>query len=140
MTPLAAPVKSRAALLLWSAMLCLSGGTPSYGQADGPGIYREIAPGLLGRTRFETDLGDTSIKIMDLLVGPEKTSQPMSLTGGALLDVQGGEAALIVDGKARQVKPGDVVSLAQNQTIAIDNRRAKRPLVARLILLSRPGG
>ena len=140
MTPLAARVKSCAALLLWSAMLCPFGGAPSYGQADAPEMFREMVPGLLGRTRFETDLGDTRIKIIDLLVGPEKTSQPMSLTGGALLDVQGGEAALIVDGKARQVKPGDVVSLAQNQTIAIDNRRAKRPLVARLILLSRPGG
>jgi len=98
-----------------------------------------MVPGLLGRTRFETDLGDTRIKIIDLLVGPEKTSEPISLKGGALLDVQGGEAALIVDGKTRRVKPGDVVSLAQNQTITIDNRRAPRPLVARLILLSRPG-
>jgi hypothetical protein len=140
MTPLSARLNSCAALLLLAAMCSPFGGVPSYGQADTAGTFREIVPGLLGRTRFQTDADGNRIEIIDLLVGPEKTSEPMSLSGGALLDVQGGEAALIVDGKTRRVKPGDVVSLAQNQTITIDNRRSPRSLVARLVLLSRPSG
>ncbi len=100
-----------------------------------------MTPGLLGRTVFETDVGDIRIEIMDVVVGPERTSEPIVLSkGGALLEVQAGEAALIVNGKKRRVKTGDVVSLAQNRNITIDNRGAPRPLVARLILVSRPGG
>ena len=37
----------------------------------------------------------------------------------------------------RVTRAGQVVSLAQNQRIAIDNSRAQRSFVARLVLMSR---
>ena len=61
----------------------------------------------------------------------------MPLRSGALLDVVVGEASLLVDGNPLRIKPGDVLPLSQNQTIAIDNSGAARPLLMRLILFSR---
>jgi hypothetical protein len=102
-------------------------------------MFEQVVPGLLGRTRFKGDAGGTRIEILELLVGPQQVSEPMSLRSGALLDVVGGEASLIVDGNPRRIKLSDVVPLSQNQIIAIDNGGATRPLLARLILLSRSG-
>jgi hypothetical protein len=123
--------------LLAAAVLLHLGMSPCYGEAQAPGPFRELAQNLLGRTVFKTDAGNVGLEIIDLLVGPARTSKPIPLNGGALLDVQGGEAALIVDGKMRRIKPGDVVSLARGQSVIIDNSRARRSLVARLILVSR---
>jgi hypothetical protein len=140
MTPPAIHLKYRSTLLLWVTTFCLLSSIHLYGQADAPGNFQEMVPGLLGRTVFKTDAKDIRIEIMDILVGPGKASEPIVLKSGALLDVQGGEAVLIVDGKPHRVKPGgNAVSFAQGQTIMIDNRIAPRSLVARLILFSRPG-
>jgi hypothetical protein len=127
------------ALLLAGAMP-LTGGSRSFAQSDTPNVFQEIVRGLLGRTVFKTEAGKAVVEITDLLVGPGKASEAITLKGGALLDVQGGESTLLVDGKARRVRAGDVVSLAKNQSIAIDNSRAQRSLVARLIVISRPDG
>ena len=108
-----------------------------FAQSAAPGNFEETTPGLLSRNVFKTEAGNTTVEIIDLLVGPGKSSEPIVLTGGALLDVQGGSATLLVDGKAQSVQPGQVVSLAQNQRIAIDNSRAQRSFVARLVLMSR---
>jgi hypothetical protein len=130
--------KPSVTLLLCAATLCLFDGILAYGQADAPGIFHEMSPGLLGRTVFKADASDFRIEIMDILVGPGKKSESIALKGGALLDVQGGEVTLIVDGKRRRVRAGDdAVSLAQGQTIIIDNSSVRRSLVARLILFSR---
>ena len=128
------------AFFLFAGLISIFSSVPLFGQAAAPDEFREMVPGLLGRTLFKAEAGTSAIEIMDILVGPEKLSEPISLNGGALLDVQGGEAAVIIDGRARRVKAGEVISMAQNQTVAIDNRRAQRSFVARLILLSRPGG
>jgi hypothetical protein len=120
-----------------AAIVCCFSHQPSYGQFEPPGLFEQVAPGLLGRTRFKSDAGGTRIEILDLLVGPEKISAPMPLRSGALLDVVGGEASLIVDGNPRRIKLGDVLQFSQNQTIAIDNSGAARPLMMRLILFSR---
>ena len=106
-------------------------------QSDAPETYQETTPGLLSRPAFKADAGDTTVEIIDLLVGPGRRSEPMVLSGGALLDVQGGTATLLVDGKGQSVQPGKVVPIAPNRRIAIDNSRSERSLVARLIVLSR---
>ena len=56
-----------------------------------------------------------------------------------MLDVQAGNAALLVDGKQKRVRPGDVMALAQGQRVGIDNRQKSRAFVARLILFSSGG-
>src|SRR5882724_8699671 len=91
-------------LSIFAGLFSFSDSTPSFGQAAAPGEFQEMAPGLLGRTPFKAEAGTASIGIMDILVGPEKSSEPISLKGGALLDVQGGEAALIIDGTTRRAK------------------------------------
>src|SRR5262249_6909422 len=137
MTSLAARLKYCAALLLLAATVCPLGGCPSYGQTPDFLIFRELVPGLLSRTRYDFDDSRHPIKILDLLVGPGKISASYKLTaGGALFDVQGGQATLTVDGKRRPVEPGVIVPLAQNQTITVDNSRAPRPLVVRLVVIS----
>jgi hypothetical protein len=137
MISLVARLKVRAALLFAVATLCPCGSTPSYGEASTENMFREMVPGLLARTLHTTGVGATKIEVIDLVVGPDRTSAPLSLTdSGALFDVQGGEAVLIIDGKPQRVKPGDVVSVHQSQTITIDNSRAPRSLVMRLILIS----
>jgi hypothetical protein len=103
--------------------------------------FRQLAPGLLSRSVFKSAAGDKlAVEILDLMVGPGQSSEAITLSGAALLDVQGGEATLLVDGKAQRVQAGGVVPLAQSQQLAINNSRAQRSFVARLILLSRPGG
>jgi hypothetical protein len=126
-------------LALAGAVLLTLGGAVALAQRDAPGSYQETSPGLLSRPVFKADAGNTTIEIIDLLVGPGMKSEPMVLDGGALLDVQGGTATLVVDGKGQSVQPGNVVPLAQGRRFAIDNSRAQRSFVARLILLSRPG-
>jgi hypothetical protein len=140
MTPLLDRIKSGAVALAAGAIIHTLGATPVLGQTGTPNAFEQMAPGLLGRTVFKTEAGNTTVEIIDLIVGPGKASEAITLKGGAVLDVQGGEATLLVDGKQQRVRPGNTVALAQNQNIVIDNSRATRSLVARLILLSRPGG
>jgi hypothetical protein len=140
MIPLAKRLRSGAHLALSCATLLPFGVGPSVGQSNEPAAFEQIVPGLLGRTVFKTEAGATTVEIIDLVVGPGKSSESLTLTGGALLDVQAGEASLLIDGKQQRVRAGNTVTLAENQSIAIDNARASRPLVARLILLTRPGG
>jgi hypothetical protein len=129
-----------AAVMLAGVLIATFGATRLLAQADAPGSYQESAPGLLTRSVFKAAAGSTTVEIIDLLVGPGKSSEPIVLAGGALLDAQGGSATLLVDGKGQNIQPGQVVSLAQGQQIAIDNSRGPRSFVARLVLLSRPGG
>jgi hypothetical protein len=126
-------------LTLAGAVVVTLGGAAVLAQRDAPGTYEETTPGLLTRPAYKADAGNTTIEIIDLMVGPGMSSEPMVLSGGALLDVQGGTATLLVDGKGQSLQPGNVVSITPNRRIAIDNSRAQRSFVARLIVLSRPG-
>ncbi|WP_129590948.1 hypothetical protein [Bradyrhizobium shewense] len=74
--------------------------------------------------------------MIDLLVGARKASEELAAPGRAMLDVEAGEATLIVDGKSQQVRPGAVIALDSDQRIAVDNTGGERPFVARLIVLS----
>lgn len=126
-------------LMLAASIVLTTGIGDLFAQRTAPGNFEETTPGLLSRDVFKGDAGGTTVEVIDLLVGPGQSSEPLVLRGNALLDVQAGSATLLVDGQGQGVRPGSVVSLAQNQRVAIDNSRAQRSLVARLILLSRPG-
>lgn len=130
--------KSAVSRIFAGAFVAALGGGASLAQTDTPNTYQEMAPGLLARTVFKADAGKTAVEIIDLLVGPGQSAEPIVMSGGALLDVQAGSATLVVDGKSQTVQPGAVVSLARDQRVAIDNSRAQRSFVARLVLLSPP--
>jgi hypothetical protein len=128
------------ALFLVAAPLSCVAITPSHGQTSDFFTFEELVPGLLSRKRYECNEEDLLITVLDLLVGPQKASDRYNLTEAeGLFDVQGGEAILSINGKPRWVRPGNIIKLARNQTISIDNTRSFRPLVVRLILISEVG-
>lgn len=108
----------------------------AFAQVDVPGEYRQLVPGLLSRSIFKGDAGGRTVEVIDLLVGARKASEELAAPGRAMLDVQAGDATLIVDGKSQQVRPGAVITLDSDQRIAVDNTGGERPFVARLIVLS----
>jgi len=115
------------------------GSTCAHAQSDapaGPGEYRQLASGLLGRSLFKGEAGKNTVEIIDLLVGPLKASDDITTPDRAMLDVQAGEATLVVDGISQRVKPGTVVTLDRDQRISIDNSGTARPFTARLIVVS----
>jgi hypothetical protein len=103
-----------------------------------PGTYRQIAPGLLGRTLFSTSqAGPVAVQIMDILVGPGKSATIPKIDFAALIEVEAGDATIMLDDKA-VARQESVIAVGQGQTIAIDNSGDSRSFVARLIRLSLP--
>jgi hypothetical protein len=126
-------------LLFLSVAVALLGSASALAQNGSPGVYEDLASGLLGRTVFKTDAGKVNVEILDLLVGPGKVSEAFVLQGSAVLDVQAGNAVLLVGGRQQSIKVGGTTALSANQNIAFDNSREARPFVARLILLTQSG-
>ncbi|WP_407114169.1 hypothetical protein [Bradyrhizobium sp. LMG 9283] len=108
----------------------------AFAQVDVPGEYRQLVPGLLSRSIFKGDAGGRTVEVIDLLVGARKASEELTAPGRAMLDVQAGDATLIVDGKPQQVRPGAVIPLDHDRRITIDNTGGERPFVARMIVFS----
>ena len=124
----------------FAVILCLAHAAEAAGeQTDATETYRQMVPGLLSHTVSKAQAGTVTIEIIDLLVGPSQASEAINFQGGAMLDVQAGNASLLIDGKPNRVKPGDVIALTQGKRFAIDNRRESRAFVARLILFSSGG-
>jgi hypothetical protein len=108
-------------------------------QKVSPGTYRQIAPGLLGRTVFSTSqAGPVAVQIMDILVGPGKSATIPNIGFAALLEVEAGDARITLDDKAAAAGQTNVIAVSQGQTIGIDNSGDARSFVARLIRLSVP--
>jgi hypothetical protein len=104
-----------------------------------PGTYRQIAPGLLGRTLFSTSqAGPAAVQIMDILVGPGKSATIPKIDFAALMEVEAGDATITLDDKAAVARQEGVIAVGQGQSIAIDNSGNSRSFVARLIRLSLP--
>ena len=115
--------------------------SPSFDEAQKtlPGSYRQIAPGLLGRTIFSTsEAGPATVQIMDILVGPGKSATIPKIDFAALLEVEAGDATVTLDDKVAAARQTEIIAISQGQTIAIDNSSDVRSFVARLIRLSLP--
>lgn len=136
------------ALLVGLAAAHAQAHAPSPGEASpsgdlvqkvSPGMYRQIAPGLLGRTLFSTSqAGPAAVHIMDILVGPGKSATIPKIDFAALLEVEAGDATITLDDKAAVARQEGVIAVGQGQTIAIDNSGDSRSFVARLIRLTLP--
>ena len=102
--------------------------------------YREVAPGLLERSLFETTkAGPLAIAIIDVLVGPGQTAQISTTQSAALVEIEAGAPEISVDGKPAAAEPGRLVGIDQGHSLTIDNRQAQRAVVARLIRLRTQG-
>jgi len=105
-------------------------------QAEAPGEYRQLVPGMLSRSIFKGEAGKSTVEVIDLLVGPGKTSEDMTTPDRVILDVQAGDATLFIDGQSQRLRPGVVIPLDRDQRIAVDNSGGTRPFVARMIVVS----
>jgi len=113
----------------------------SLGATEPTSGYQLIATGLLARTLFATaNAGPISVEMLDLLVGPGQIARLPNGPFAALLDVEAGSAVLLLGGERVATETGSAISIAQGQTIVIDNRRGHRNFLARLIKLSAKGG
>jgi hypothetical protein len=122
-----------------AVLMSISAAVPierAFAQVDTPGEYRQLVPGLLSRSIFKGDAGNNTVEVIDLLVGARKASEEIRTPSPAMLDVQAGDAMLLVDGKPQQLRPGAVVPLDRDQRITIDNTGGERPFVARMIVVS----
>jgi hypothetical protein len=131
--------RHRGAVLPVLALVVLSATTSSQNasaQGDAPGDYQQQVPGLLSRSIFKGSAGNSTVEVIDLLVGARKASEEITTPNPAMLDVQAGDAKLLVDGKPQQLRPGAVIPLDRDQRITIDNSGGEQPFVARMIVVS----
>lgn len=113
------------------------------GQAVAPtptqrdGIFRQYGPGLLARVNYQTDsTGGYRIELWDLLVGPAKTSEPVKLPGGAVVEVRSGSGRAVIDGQAREITGGATFVVHQGSSLVLTNGRDDLALALRVTLIS----
>ena len=100
--------------------------------------YAEFAPGVLTRSRYETDSGNGyRVEIWDMLVGPRQESGLISLPGGAVVTISSGQPAIAIDGKAAVAAAGTALNLSEGQTFTISNA-SDDPVTLRVYLFSAP--
>lgn len=86
--------------------------------------YEQLAAGIMTRTLFEASSG-TGYRVVvdDLLVGPGKHSESVSLPGMAVLEVRSGNGLITIGrGKPRDLKLGSTFTLPEGESFAIDNK------------------
>ena len=100
--------------------------------------FRQLAPGLLARTRFVADsAGSPRVELWDLLVGPGRRSGPASLPGGAVLEVRGGSGRISVGGRqARELRPGATLAIPEGASFTIVNARTDLGLSIRATIIT----
>lgn len=107
------------------------------GPAQKDGFFRQYVPGLLARTNYEApSTGRYRIALWDLLVGPGKTSQPVKLPGGAVIEVRSGAGRATIDGQAREISGGATFAVDQGSSLALANTRDDLGLALRVTLIS----
>ena len=114
-------------------------GTPPQATAAAQDVpaFRQLAPGLLTRTRFVVDETDgRRVEILDLLVGPGMRSTRTSLGGDGVLEVRAGEAVLTVGDNPRRVRSGVIVPIARGVTFEIANLRSDLDVSVRATVIS----
>ena len=104
-----------------------------------PNMYQRAETGWIERYVYRSAAdAKVSVEISDVLVGPGRVALLKEMITGALVEVKAGVAMVTVDQKKQRIAPGVVLRVDQGQTLSIDNRRGKRPFVARLIRISLP--
>lgn len=84
--------------------------------------YAQTMPGLLSRTVFEAP-GPTGmqIEVRDLLTGPGKRSQNVTLPGSQVAEVRAGSGAVSIDGQRQEIKAGSTFAIPDGKSFTIEN-------------------
>ena len=86
--------------------------------------YQQLVPGLLARTRFVAPAtAERRVELWDLLVGPGKRSAPVTLPGGAVLEVRGGSGRITIGDKHQELRTGTTLSVADGTSFQLANAR-----------------
>ncbi len=85
--------------------------------------YAKLAPDIATRTLFETTSGSGyRVEVRDLLVGPGKRTETVSLPGAAVFEVRSGSGLMTVGGKPRELSLGSTFALSEGETFSIENK------------------
>lgn len=104
---------------------------------QGDGIFRQYAPGLLARVNYQAEsTGRYRIALWDLLVGPGKSSEPVKLPGGAVVEVRSGSGRAVIDGQAQEISGGAIFVVNQGSSLALTNGRDDLAFALRVTLIS----
>jgi len=84
--------------------------------------YAQLAPGIATRTLFETssDRG-YRVEVRDLLVGPGKRTENVSLPGAAVFDIRSGIGVITIGGRPQNLTVGSTFTVADRETFTIEN-------------------
>ena len=98
--------------------------------------YKQYAAGLLARTVYRTDESPRfRVEIWDLLVGPGKKSDPVTLPGGAVLEVRAGAGTISAGENTREVKLGTTMAIEDGQSFQIQNGSTDSALSIRAVVI-----
>ena len=96
--------------------------------------YTALASGIATRTLFEAASGKGyQVEVRDLLVGPERHTESVSLPGAAVFEVRSGSGVMKVGGNERELKLGSTFALSEGQAFTIENK-SDSPLAMRVHL------
>lgn len=85
--------------------------------------YEKLAPGIATRTLFEASSGKGyRVEVRDLLVGPGKRTEAVSLPGAAVFEVRSGSGVMTVGGQPRELSLGSTFALSEGETFSIENK------------------
>lgn len=84
--------------------------------------FVQIAPAVWSETVFDAPLkAGLHLEVREFLVLPNESLTEFSLAGAAILQVRSGNGVLSVVGQHQTLHPGSVVSVSQDETLAIAN-------------------
>jgi hypothetical protein len=130
---------ARRSEILWALALLFTPALSAQVTAPPPpaGMFRQYAPGLLARINYQADTaGAYRVAIWDLLVGPGKRmAGPVSLPGGAVLEVRSGTGRVEIDGVARELRGGVTFVVHQGSRFALANGQDETALALRATVI-----
>lgn len=85
--------------------------------------YAKLASGIVTRTLFvASSATGYRVEVRDLMVGPAKTSESVSLPGAAVFEVRSGRGVMTVRGKQRELNLGSTFALSEGESFSIENK------------------
>lgn len=106
---------------------------------------RQFAPGLMVRTMYAIPAGTAGarhqVEIWELLTGPGRKAEKVTLPGAAVLEVASGQGTLGINGKPREVRTGDVLAVNEGDSLDLESRAGgvASGLMIRATLVRRTG-
>jgi hypothetical protein len=98
--------------------------------------FHQYAPGLMARTLYSAPSGaGYRVEVWDLMVGPGRTADSVSLPGGAVFEVRNGSGVLRTGVKPQDITLGATFSISEGSAFRLENR-SDLPLVMRVHLFT----